>query len=61
MEATYVCPECEMEFDWQGVEVDGEIYCCEACSVGEPCTCPQHSQDIVDTTMPTTIGTPGPI
>jgi hypothetical protein len=37
------CPECGMEFDWEGVEVDGEVYCCEACAEGEDCTCPEHA------------------
>jgi hypothetical protein len=60
MTETRICPECEMEFDWPGVEVDEEIYCCEACSLGQPCDCPQH-QHMMDTTdtMPTVIGQPG--
>jgi hypothetical protein len=36
------CSRCEMEFDWQGVTVDGEEYCCEGCASGGECTCPQH-------------------
>jgi hypothetical protein len=32
-----------MEYDWEGVDVDNYHYCCEACSRGEECTCPQHN------------------
>jgi hypothetical protein len=62
MTETRICPECEMEFDWPGVEVDGEIYCCEACSQGMPCECPQHQhmQDTTDT-LPTVLGQPRPM
>jgi hypothetical protein len=42
---TKMCEACAMEFDWPGVEVQGYEYCCEACSVGEECTCPQHHHD----------------
>jgi hypothetical protein len=63
MMETRICPECEMEFDWPGVQVDGEVYCCEACSRGEPCECEQHQQQMLDTAepMPTPAGRPGPI
>jgi hypothetical protein len=37
-----MCDACAMEFDWEGVEVEGYDYCCRACSAGEECTCPQH-------------------
>ena len=37
-----VCDACGMEFDWAGVEVQGYEYCCEPCSRGENCVCPQH-------------------
>jgi hypothetical protein len=58
-----LCPECEMEFDWVGIEKDGEFYCCEPCSVGDPCECPQHAHGAMDETepMPTVVGNPGPI
>ena len=36
------CDACGMEFDWEGVIANNYEYCCEACSNGEPCTCPQH-------------------
>ena len=62
MSETRICPECEMEFDWPGVEVDEETYCCEACSQGQPCECPQH-QHMTDTadTLPIVIGQPSPM
>jgi hypothetical protein len=37
------CSECGMSFDWPGITARGEEYCCQACSIGEECTCPQHS------------------
>ena len=37
-----LCEACGMYYDWEGVEVQGYEYCCEACSRGEECTCPQH-------------------
>jgi len=37
-----ICDACEMEFEWPGVTSGDEIYCCEACARGEPCTCPLH-------------------
>jgi hypothetical protein len=49
-----------MEFEWPGFEVDGEIYCCEACSLGQPCVCPQHDHSMQGTEVPapTTVGEP---
>jgi len=38
-----LCEACGMEYDWEGVDVDRYHYCCEACSRGEECTCPQHN------------------
>ncbi len=38
-----MCENCMMEFDWPGVEVRGYEYCCEPCSNGEECICPQHN------------------
>jgi len=63
MEETQVCPECDMEFDWTGVEEDGMVYCCEACSLGEPCTCPQHEHPERDVAPLTgeMLSTPGPV
>jgi hypothetical protein len=40
-----LCDACSMEFDWKGVEARGYEYCCEACSRGEECTCPQHRHE----------------
>lgn len=40
-----VCDNCLMEFDWPGVKVETYEYCCEACSRGEECTCPQHHHE----------------
>ena len=37
-----LCEACGMEYDWTGVDERGYEYCCEACSRGEECTCPQH-------------------
>jgi len=37
------CDACAMEYDWPGVDIQGYEYCCEACSRGEECTCPQHN------------------
>jgi hypothetical protein len=42
MDEARVCDNCAMEYDWIGVDVDNYHYCCEACSQGEECTCPQH-------------------
>jgi len=37
------CPNCGMEREqWpnpQGVQVEGETYCCEGCADGSGCTC----------------------
>lgn len=38
-----LCEACAMEYDWEGVEVGNYQYCCEACSNGAECTCPQHN------------------
>ncbi|MCC2671541.1 MAG: hypothetical protein K0Q72_4012 [Armatimonadetes bacterium] len=38
-----LCNTCGMEYDWTGVTVLNYEYCCEACSRGEECTCPQHN------------------
>lgn len=38
-----LCEACGMEFDWEGVEKQGFEYCCEPCSRGEECVCPQHN------------------
>ena len=40
-----LCEACGMEFDWEGVTVMNYEYCCEACSRGEACTCPQHHHE----------------
>jgi hypothetical protein len=37
-----ICERCEMEFDWPGVTVGDETYCCDTCARGEPCTCPMQ-------------------
>jgi hypothetical protein len=37
-----LCSNCAMEYDWEGITVQNYDYCCEACSRGEECTCPQH-------------------
>jgi hypothetical protein len=33
------CHECGREYDWAGFEDEGAQYCCEACCLGEMCTC----------------------
>ena len=43
MADTKTCDACGMDYDWQGVNVGSYEYCCEACSQGEECTCPQHN------------------
>jgi len=49
-----MCDTCAMEYDWEGVQVMNYNYCCEACSVGEECTCPQHNhQHLTDQPMNT--------
>jgi hypothetical protein len=45
MEQAQVCDNCAMEYDWTGVDVGNYHYCCEACSHGEECTCPQHNHE----------------
>lgn len=50
MNETRVCDNCLMEFDWPGVTVETYEYCCEACSRGEECTCPQHNHQYEGTT-----------
>lgn len=37
-----LCPACKMPFDWPGVDVERQEYCCAECSAGFPCSCPQH-------------------
>ena len=48
-----ICDHCGMEYDWPGVTIGDLVYCCLACSRGEPCTCPQHNHGYVATTVPT--------
>jgi len=43
--ADRVCPACQEPFDWKPVLVNGQEFCCEACSRGLACTCPEHSED----------------
>lgn len=38
-----LCEACGMEYDWEGVRELNYEYCCEPCSRGEDCTCPQHN------------------
>jgi hypothetical protein len=47
-----ICAECGMPFDWPEVESEGNSYCCEACSLGEPCTCPQHEHASLESDVP---------
>ena len=42
MNETRICDNCMMDFDWKGVQVGTYDYCCDACSKGQECTCPQH-------------------
>jgi hypothetical protein len=37
-----ICGACGLPYDWTGATTAGEEYCCEACCIGEECTCPQH-------------------
>lgn len=54
MAETKLCNNCAMDYDWEGVRVLNYDYCCEACSRGEECTCPQHHhQDTTDQPMNT--------
>jgi hypothetical protein len=52
-----------MPFDWEGVEVDDELYCCEPCSRGEPCVCVAHAHATVDAQqqLPEEVAKPGPL
>jgi len=63
MDITQECPGCGMEFDWPGVEEGGEIYCCEACSRGEPCDCAQRLQqpELTDVALPGNLRNPSPM
>jgi hypothetical protein len=38
-----ICDACGMAYDWAPVNASGFDYCCESCSRGEACTCPQHN------------------
>jgi hypothetical protein len=40
-----VCPACQEPFDWKPVLVNGQEFCCAACSRGLSCTCPEHSEN----------------
>jgi hypothetical protein len=40
---TRFCPECEMEYNWQPVEAEGDYYCCIQCAEGELCRCEPHA------------------
>lgn len=55
MNETRVCDNCLMEFDWPGVTVETYEYCCEACSRGEECTCPQHDHQHEGAASPSTM------
>ena len=33
------CANCEIEIRWPPVVTHGEVYCCEGCAEGGPCTC----------------------
>lgn len=33
------CDTCGMEYDWPGVAIGGNVYCCAGCAQGGPCTC----------------------
>jgi hypothetical protein len=37
-----ICEACGMTYSWPGVAADDQVYCCQACARGEPCTCSQH-------------------
>jgi hypothetical protein len=55
-----LCEACGMKYDWEGVEEQGYEYCCEACSRGEECTCPQHQhQHSTAQPLPRAAGQPG--
>jgi hypothetical protein len=53
MEEMQTCEACGMEFDWTGMEANGQEYCCEGCATGGECTCPQHHHQYrTDQSMP---------
>lgn len=33
------CDTCGMEYDWPGVTMAGQVFCCAGCAAGGPCTC----------------------
>jgi hypothetical protein len=35
----YRCANCDIEFFWSPIVVQGSIYCCTGCAAGGPCTC----------------------
>lgn len=34
-----ICDRCGMEYDHVGVQVGGQIFCCQGCASGTGCTC----------------------
>lgn len=41
------CDTCGLEYDWPGVTVGGNVYCCAGCAQGGPCTCLRQSGTVV--------------
>ena len=33
------CKGCGIEISWSAIIKNGNVYCCEDCSNGEPCSC----------------------
>ena len=60
MAETKLCEACSQEFDWEAVERRGYEYCCEACAMGQECTCPQHDHGYAPAQkLNRTVETPG--
>jgi len=34
------CDRCGMQYDWAGVTLGDQVFCCAGCASGGPCTCP---------------------
>ena len=39
-----ICDRCGMEYDWPGIAILGQVYCCDGCARGVGCTCAQEGR-----------------